>query len=70
MLGNISRKVSSKKQGAVMGVDNSMGSMAQIVGPLTGGFLLSYFIPGSVGILAALMATIGLFIMLKEDGKI
>jgi len=67
ILGEISRGVSPKKQGSVMGFANSLGSIAQIVGPLVGGFMINYFFPGSVGLLAAAVVSIGLFLMIKED---
>lgn len=69
MLGGISRGVSPKKQGSVMGVANSIGSIAQIVGPLVGGFMINYFFPGSVGLLAASVVLIGLLLMIREDRK-
>jgi MFS transporter, DHA1 family, tetracycline resistance protein len=43
MMGNISRKASDKEQGAVLGVASSLGSIAQIIGPIIGGFILSNF---------------------------
>jgi len=43
MMGNISRKASSREQGAVLGVASSLGSITQIIGPIIGGFILSNF---------------------------
>ncbi|MCM2325108.1 MAG: MFS transporter [Candidatus Woesearchaeota archaeon] len=49
LIGMISKKVSSKEQGAVLGVSNSLASLAQMIGPLIGGYLLtilpSYTLP-------------------------
>jgi DHA1 family tetracycline resistance protein-like MFS transporter len=69
LLGDISRGVSSKKQGSVMGIANSLGSIAQIIGPLIGGFMINYFFPGSIGLLGALIVSVGLLLMIKEDIK-
>lgn len=69
LLGDISRSVSSKKQGSVMGIANSLGSIAQIIGPLIGGFMINYFFPGSIGLLGALIVSVGLLLMIKEDIK-
>jgi len=45
MMGAISRSVSDKEQGAVLGVANSLNSLAQIIAPLAGGYVLSNFPP-------------------------
>lgn len=70
LLGDISRGVSSKRQGAVMGVTNSLGSIAQIIGPIIGGFMINYFFPGSVGLVAAAVVSIGLLLMIKKEKAI
>ncbi|MFH1473429.1 MAG: MFS transporter [Candidatus Aenigmatarchaeota archaeon] len=67
--GSISRIVSSKKQGALMGVTNSLMSISQIIGPLLGGFVISYFFPGFLGLISAAIIFIGLLLMLREDIK-
>lgn len=67
VLGDISRNSSEKEQGAVLGVTNSMGSITQMIGPLVGGFMINYFFPGSLGIVAAFMASIGLLLLIRED---
>lgn len=66
LFSRISKSVSDKEQGSALGVANSLGSMAQIVGPLMGGFMMNYFFPGSLGLLAALILSIGLVMMLRE----
>lgn len=66
-LGSLSRLVDDKKQGAIMGITNSIGSMAQIIGPLVGGFMINYFIPGSIGLVAAVITSFGIALMLRED---
>ena len=67
ILGEISRRSSSKTQGAVMGVANSIGSFAQIIGPLISGFMINYFFPGSVGLVAAVIVSFAIFLLMKED---
>jgi MFS family permease len=69
MMGNISRDVSSKKQGSVLGVTNSLVSISNIIGPLVGGFMLNYFFPGSLGLISASIIFIGLLIMIKKGVK-
>jgi len=53
MMGDISRSVDEKEQGALMGVTSSLNSIAQIIGPLTGGIILNNFLPQSMLWLAA-----------------
>ena len=67
MLGNISRNVSSEQQGAILGTTNSLVSIAQIIGPLLGGFMINYFFPGSLGLLSAFVISIGLYLMIREE---
>lgn len=66
IMGAISRSASPKEQGAIMGVTTSLASISQIIGPLVGGFMINYFFPGSIGILAAVVMSIGLVLMFKE----
>ncbi len=63
LIGSISRKVSSEKQGSIMGVTSSLGSVSRIIGPLVGGFMIENFFPGSLGIAAAVVMAIGLLII-------
>jgi DHA1 family tetracycline resistance protein-like MFS transporter len=51
--GAISRSVSNQEQGAVMGITDSLGSVAQIFGPLIGGIVLQTTSPVVLGLLAA-----------------
>ncbi len=67
VLGEVSRQASPKEQGSIMGVANSLGSIAQIFGPLIGGAMINYFFPGSVGLVTAVIVTVGLLLMVKED---
>ena len=67
MVGSISRGVSSKEQGAILGLTNSLASVTQMIGPLIGGFMLNYFFPGSVTLVAAGIMFFGLIMMLLNN---
>lgn len=69
MMGDVSRSVSDKKQGAILGIAGSINSTAQIIGPLVGGTLLSYCFPNSVVYLAVTLMTMGLFLVIKESNN-
>jgi DHA1 family tetracycline resistance protein-like MFS transporter len=68
LMGAISRQVPEHEQGAVLGISNSLGSLAQITGPLLGGFLISYAFPGSMALAAAMVMGIGFLILVRRDG--
>ncbi|PIS09709.1 hypothetical protein COT75_00785 [Candidatus Beckwithbacteria bacterium CG10_big_fil_rev_8_21_14_0_10_34_10] len=65
LMASISKSVSPKKQGEVMGFTNSLGSLSQIIGPLLGGYLIANFFPGSLGLAAGLVMIIGILTTLK-----
>jgi len=67
MIGDISRKVSDKEQGAMLGITGSIGSLSQIIGPFIGGFMIEYFFPGSLGVVAAVVIFVGFGMMVWED---
>ncbi len=71
MMGSISRGVSGKEQGAIIGLTNSLGSLAQIVGPLIGGYLLTYLFPQSVILMSLVIMGVGGFFILSKrvNGK-
>jgi DHA1 family tetracycline resistance protein-like MFS transporter len=66
LAGEISRQVSGKEQGALLGVSDSMGSFAQIIGPLVGGFMMTYFFPGSMALVAAAVMVAGFVIIIRR----
>lgn len=68
--GAISKSTSENEQGEVLGVSASLGSISQIFGPLIGGLMLNFFIPGSVTLVAASFMIIGLILKIKEDRNI
>ncbi len=59
LIGKISKSVSNKEQGAILGVTNSLGSFAQIIAPLISGFILNITFPGFLGLVAALVLLAG-----------
>jgi len=67
--GTISRGAPQEEQGSVLGITNSLGSISQIFGPVLGGFLINYFIPGSLGLVAAFIMSLGLVMMFREEIK-
>lgn len=66
LMGAISKRSHPKEQGAVMGITNSLGSLAQIIGPLIGGAIINYMYPGFLGIAAAAIVGSALLLLLKE----
>ncbi len=70
MMADISRSVDKKKQGAILGVSNSIHSVAQIIGPLLGGFLLTKFFHNSVVLVSAAIMTIGLSLVMQKEKKV
>lgn len=56
--GAISRSVSDQEQGAVMGITDSLGSVAQIFGPLIGGFILQTTSPVVLGLVSASLSAL------------
>jgi len=70
IIGNISKSTPEKEQGAVLGTTNSLGSIAQIFGPLIGGFSLQNFSPVVLGLTAASFLVLSLIIRLPDYLKI
>ena len=69
LAGAVSRTVSPKEQGAIMGITSSIMSISQIAGPLIGNTLINFFFPGSLGIAASIVISIALMLMIREDSK-
>jgi MFS transporter, DHA1 family, tetracycline resistance protein len=67
LISHISRQAPAEKQGEVMGITDSLGSTSQIIGPLMGGFLIQNFFPGSLGLVAAFVMTIGLIVLIIDS---
>jgi len=69
MMGDITRSVNNKEQGAILGVANSLDSFAHIAGPLVGGALLSTAYPNSLLGLTIIITAICLWMVMKEKKK-
>lgn len=67
LMGAISKNVNQNEQGVVMGITNSLGSIAQIFAPILGGFLLKEFLPFAVLIPAFLLMLVGFILNLKTQ---
>lgn len=66
LFGFTSRNVSEKNQGELLGVTGSLGSIAQIVGPLLGGYILNITKPSYLGLLTFAIVCISFFIAIKS----
>ncbi|MBN1262844.1 MAG: MFS transporter [Candidatus Pacebacteria bacterium] len=66
LTGAISRSVSDSKQGEVMGVVSSLGSLARIFGPISGGVILTSLPVFWLGIGGGGLMIIALFFYLRE----
>lgn len=67
LTGTVSKSVSGKEQGTLMGVLNALNSIAQIVGPMIGGTILHYFSASTLGIISCTIIGFSLLLNLKED---
>ncbi|MDZ4678760.1 MAG: MFS transporter [Oligoflexia bacterium] len=70
ILGGISLLTDPKQQGAVMGVTQSLSSLARILGPLLGGVLFGHIGPAAPYIAAAAISCFVLFIVIKNVHKL
>jgi len=59
LMANISRNADEKRQGETMGVASSLGSIAQIIGPIVGGYALTYISAPSLPLMAVFLSFIG-----------
>ncbi|MFC1790392.1 MFS transporter [Patescibacteria group bacterium] len=70
MTGAISRSVSDSKQGEVMGVTSSLGSLSRIIGPLVGGITLTSLPVFWLGIIGGGLMGIALFFYYREKNTL
>lgn len=66
LMSAISQSADSHEQGAVMGLGNSLGSIAQIVGPVFGGWLLSTRLPDSMLLVAVGIILVALLLNQRQ----
>lgn len=57
MVSLVSEKSKAGRRGEFMGVFDSLGSVAQITGPLIGGVVIESFYPGTIGIISGVLVT-------------
>ena len=67
LLASISRGVSRREQGAIMGITNSLGSLAQIIGPLMGTSAIQFLRPSSLGLVGSITMGIGLTLIVADQ---
>lgn len=66
MMGDISRSVNENEQGAIIGVANSLDSLAHIIGPIVGGLALSGKNPNTFLLASAASLCICLYLIFRE----
>jgi len=63
----LTKSVGRDEQGAALGVSQSLGSMAQIGGPLCAGFLIDHRMLGAYGLTAGAFALVGVLLGLQPE---
>jgi MFS transporter, DHA1 family, tetracycline resistance protein len=69
LMGEISRSVPAEKQGALMGLTNSIMSIVQIVAPLVGGYILHHFVPGYLPLSSLVILLVGVALVYGFNSK-
>lgn len=64
MISIVSEKSDPKSRGEYMGVFDSFGSIAQIIGPIVGGYIIGAFFPGTIGIAAGSLVVVAIILEL------
>jgi MFS family permease len=65
----LTKSVGRGEQGAALGTSQSLGSIAQIIGPLSAGFLIEHQRLGSYGLTAASFAVLGVLLSLAPEPR-
>jgi DHA1 family tetracycline resistance protein-like MFS transporter len=65
----ITNSVTQKETGAILGVNNSLTSVAQIIAPILGGFMIEYLAPQTLPLLSAIIFTL-LILFLRSKTKL
>ncbi len=66
LISHISQIAKKDRYGKTMGIADSLGSISHVIGPLIGGLLIQNFLPGSLGLAAALTMSLSLSLMIFE----
>ena len=69
MIGEVSRKSPKDEQGAVLGVANSLGSIAQIISPLIGGYVLTFFPAFTLPLISSFFVSLVLIFIIRKNNK-
>jgi DHA1 family tetracycline resistance protein-like MFS transporter len=64
----LTNSVTQKETGAILGVNNALTSVAQIIAPIFGGFIIEYLAPQTLPLLSAIIFTL-LILFLKNTTK-
>jgi len=64
MVSIVSEKSDPKSRGEYMGVFDSFGSIAQIIGPIVGGYVIGAFFPGTIGLIAGSLVAVAIMLEL------
>lgn len=67
LMANISRNADEDRQGETIGIAGSLASVAQIVGPIVGGFALTYVSAPSLPLMAVVVSFLGFVVFLKTN---
>jgi DHA1 family tetracycline resistance protein-like MFS transporter len=64
----LTNSVTQKETGAILGVNNALTSVAQIIAPIFGGFIIEYLAPQTLPLLSAIIFTL-LILFLRNTPK-
>ena len=64
----LTNSVTQKETGAILGVNNALTSVAQIIAPVFGGFIIEYWAPQTLPLLSAIIFTL-LILFLRSTTK-
>jgi DHA1 family tetracycline resistance protein-like MFS transporter len=64
----LTNSVTQKETGAILGVNNALTSVAQIIAPIFGGFIIEYLAPQTLPLLSAIIFTL-LILFLRNTTK-
>jgi DHA1 family tetracycline resistance protein-like MFS transporter len=64
----LTNSVTQKETGAILGVNNALTSVAQIIAPIFGGFIIEYLAPQTLPLLSAIIFTL-LLLFLRNTTK-
>ena len=59
----LTNSVTQKETGAILGVNNALTSVAQIIAPIFGGFIIEYLAPQTLPLLSAIIFTLLIFFL-------